>query len=123
MGREKGSILCEVDVEEIDVQACLDDACSYCDRVNDVVRGVSASTPRVSDQCVSCTGGDAPVYPVGDIERAVGTKGGEVVRGYRLGLACPLQHEELREDRDRLEEDGKGPQNLGEVEVVVEHEG
>lgn len=35
-------VLCEVYVEEIDVQPSLDDACGHGDGVNDVVREVSA---------------------------------------------------------------------------------
>lgn len=45
------------------------------------------------------------------------------MRGYCLGFACPLEHEELWQDRDRLEENGERPQDLGEVEVVIENEG
>lgn len=40
-----------------------------------------------------------------------------------LRLARPLQHEELRENSNRLEEDGERPQNLREAELVVEDEG
>jgi hypothetical protein len=34
------------------------------------------------------------------------------VRSDCLCLACPLQHEQLRQDRDRLKPDGEGPENL-----------
>jgi len=40
-----------------------------------------------------------------------------------LSLACALKHEELGEDSNGLKPDGKGPQDLGEGESVVENEG
>ena len=36
-------------------------------------------------------------------------------------LSGPLEHEELWEDSDRLEEDREGPQDLSESEAVVEY--
>lgn len=44
------------------------------------------------------------------------------MRSDRLGLAHPLEHEQLREDRYGLEEDGERPQELGDDEGVVEEE-
>ena len=65
---------------------------------------------------------DIPVDPIRNIQRPVGAEGGKVVRRDRLGLAHPLEHEQLREDRDGLEEDGERPQELGDDEGVVEEE-
>lgn len=45
------------------------------------------------------------------------------MRRDRLRLACPLEHKQLREDGDRLEIYGKGPHDLGQGELVIEHEG
>ena len=44
------------------------------------------------------------------------------MRRDRLRLAGTLEHEQLREDGDRLDEDGEGPHDFGEAEVVVEDE-
>ena len=65
---------------------------------------------------------DAPIDPIGDVERAVRAERGEVVRGDRLGLAGALEHEELGEDRDGLEEDRERPEDLGDREAVVEEQ-
>ena len=62
------------------------------------------------------------VYPVGDVQSSVCAKGKEVMGSDCLCLSSPLQHEELGQDGDGLEEDGEGPEDLGEVEVVVEDE-
>ena len=40
--------------------------------------------------------------------------------GFRL--SCPLEQEQLWEDGNRLEEDGEGPQNFRDPELVVEEE-
>ena len=43
--------------------------------------------------------------------------GGDVLR-----LARPLQHEQLRQDGDRLEEDGEGPQDFDGSKTIIEYE-
>jgi hypothetical protein len=58
--------------------------------------------------------GGVAVDPVGDVEEAVDAKGEEVVGGDGLGLASALEHEELGEDGDGFEPDGKGPEDLVE---------
>lgn len=45
------------------------------------------------------------------------------MRGDSLGLACPLEHEQLRKNSDTLEPDGKGPGELKGRVGVVEDEG
>jgi hypothetical protein len=45
------------------------------------------------------------------------------MRRDRLRLACALEHEQLRENSDRLEIYGKGPHDLRQVKVVIEYEG
>lgn len=45
------------------------------------------------------------------------------MRGDRLGLSGPGQHEQLGEDGHALEPDGEGPQDLGGDELVVEDQG
>lgn len=42
--------------------------------------------------------------------------------GDSLGLARSLEHEQLGQDGDGFEEDGEGPEDLGDVEFVVEDE-
>lgn len=56
--------------------------------------------------------GKVAVDPVGNVEGAVAAEGKEVVGGDGLGLAGALEHEELGQDGDGLEPDGKGPENL-----------
>lgn len=51
----------------------------------------------------------SPVYPIWNVERAVGSKSREVVRRDRFGLAGPLEQEQLRKDGDGFQEDGEGP--------------
>ena len=65
---------------------------------------------------------NAPVNPVRDIQRPIGTEGSQIVRSDVLRLACALQHEQLRKDSHCLEPDRKRPQHFGEGELVVEDE-
>lgn len=44
------------------------------------------------------------------------------MRRDRFCFASALEDEELREDGDRLEEDGEGPEDLCQVEGVVEED-
>jgi len=39
----------------------------------------------------------------------------------RLGLACTLEHEELRENGNALEVDAEAPEDLEQREAVVEY--
>lgn len=64
-----------------------------------------------------------PPDPVGDIERPVQSQRKEVVRGNRLGLAGALEHEQLREDGDRLEPDAEGPEDLRQGVLVGPDQG
>lgn len=45
------------------------------------------------------------------------------MRRNRLRLACPLEHKQLRENSDRLQIYGEGPQYLRQGEAVIEYEG
>lgn len=56
--------------------------------------------------------GKVAVDPVWNIECSVKTQREEVMRGDGICLAGALQHEQLRENSNRLEPDGKRPQNL-----------
>ncbi len=40
-----------------------------------------------------------------------------------LRLACPLEHKQLRENSDRLEENGERPKDFCEGKLIVEDEG
>ncbi len=84
-----------VDVEEIAVQNGLDQAGDNGNPVGLVV-GL----------------GKVAVDPVGNVEGAVAAEGKEIVGGDGLGLAGALQHEELGQDGNGLEPDGKGPEHL-----------
>ena len=93
----------EVDVEEIEVEASLDNARNNGNGVNLMVAEVSPN-------------------PVGNIQSAVKTHGSKVMCGDCLCFACSLEHEELREDGHSLEEDGERPKDFCELEFIVEDE-
>lgn len=95
-----------VDVEEVAVQNGLDQAGDNGNPVGLVV-GL----------------GKVAVDPVGDVEGAVATKGKEVVGGDGLGLTGALQHEELGQNSNGLEPDGKGPEHLHDGVADGEDEG
>ena len=63
------------------------------------------------------------VHPVEEVQAAVEAEREQVVGGDGLRLARLADHEELREDGDRLEVDGEGPEDLEGAEVVVDEEG
>jgi hypothetical protein len=65
---------------------------------------------------------DRPVYPIRDVKPAVCAEGSEIVRRDGFCFARALEDEELREDSDRLEEDGEGPDDLYDGVGVVEEE-
>lgn len=52
---------------------------------------------------------DVAVDPVGNVKRAVDSESEQVVGSDGLGLACALQHEQLRENGHRFQPNGKGP--------------
>jgi hypothetical protein len=99
-------ILCVVDVEEVRVEHCLDDAGSHGDRI-----------PELWDLV------EVPIQPIGDVQRPVCAEREEVVRGNGFGLPRPLQHEELGQDRDALQPDGKGPEYFRRAVLVGEENG
>lgn len=128
----------KVDVEEVDVETGLDEAGDdgdWIDRVlGEVPEGRSgrsidsrSARPRYKPDSLSDTSSasrtpDAPEDPVRDVEPAVDAERREVVRRDRLCLARPLQHKQLGEDRDRLEVDREGPENLGHRILVGDEE-
>ena len=65
----------------------------------------------------------AHTYPVEDVKRPVRPQKENVVPVEVLHFAEPLQHDELRHDRNRLEENRKGPQNFNQFEVVAAQQG
>lgn len=94
-----------VDPEEVRVQNRLDDASDDGDPVGLVLRL-----------------GQVAVDPIGDVEPAVDAQGEQVVRGDGLGLACALQHKQLRQDGHRLQPDRERPQDLGQCVAVGDDE-
>ena len=56
--------------------------------------------------------GGSTVHPVEQVECAVGPEQEHIVSCEVLHLLKPLQHNQLRHNRDGFEVDGKGPQNL-----------
>jgi hypothetical protein len=86
-------------VEEVRVQRGLDEARHDGDGIDRVL-------------------GKVPIDPVGDVQRPVRAQRKEVVGRDGLCLARPLQHEELREDRDGFEVDAEGPEDFNELAVA-----
>jgi len=66
--------------------------------------------------------GVVAVHPVEEVQAAVQAQGEQVVGGDGLRLAGLADHEQLREDGDRLEVDGESPEDLEGAEVVVDQE-
>jgi len=62
------------------------------------------------------------VHPVEEVQASVQAQGEQVVGGDGLRLAGLADHEQLREDGDRLEVDGESPEDLEGAEVVVDQE-
>ena len=85
--------LCDVKVEEVAVEDGLHDAGHHGDLIEEALGVV---TP----------------HPVGDVEGSVEAEEEQVVGGDGLRLAGLGDHEELRHDGHRLQEDGEGPQDL-----------
>lgn len=95
---------CDVKVEKVHVQDGLDAAGDDGDLVDKVL---------VSE---------APV-PVNNVQSSVSSLEKQVVAGDGLGLASLGDHLQLRHDGHRFEVDRKSPQELGDVEIVVDEEG
>jgi len=78
--------LCKVNIEEIHVKHRLHDTRDDRDRI-----------PRILSEI--------PVYPIDDVQTPVDTESGHVMCCDSFCFACSLDHEELRKDSDRFEED------------------
>jgi hypothetical protein len=50
-----------------------------------------------------------PIDPVEQVHGSIATQNKQVVGRDGLGLACPLKHEQLRQDSQGLQKDGEGP--------------
>lgn len=85
----------DIKIEEVTVEDCLDYARHDGDHVKEALE---IETPN----------------PVEEIKGPVHAQAEQVVGGDGLGLASLADHEELREDRHRLQVDGEGPQDLME---------
>ena len=79
--------------EKVGVKDCLDDAGDPGDRID-------ISLEKVS------------VQPIRDVERSIKTQREQIMRGDGFGFSGPLEHEQLRKDRNRLQPDRKRPQDL-----------
>lgn len=89
----RGPLRWSLTVEEIGVKTGLDDSRDDGDGIDRVLCKV-------------------PVDPVRDVQATVEAERKEVVGRNRLGFTCPLQHEELGQDSDRLEVDGERPEDF-----------
>lgn len=92
---------CEVYIEKVDVQPCLEEARCYSYRVHDTF-------------CI------IPVYPIGNVQSPIHAQRGQVVSRDCFRLSGALQQEKLRKNRHCLQEDGETPQNLCWCKLVVE---
>ena len=63
------------------------------------------------------------VDPVRNVERAVGAQQEDVVAREVVHRAVALQHDELRDDCERLEVDGESPKDLERRETLIEEAG
>lgn len=90
-----GDLLGIVDVEEVGVQNCLDDACN---NGNWVVEAWHIK--------------EVAVDPVGNVQRPVCAEREQIVGCDCLCLAGSLQHKELWEDGDRFKPNGECPEDL-----------
>jgi len=95
--------LCDVEIEEVAVEDCLDAAGNDGD---DVVERFSV----------------VPVDPVEDVETSVGAESEEIVASDGLCLAGLAHHEQLGKDCNGLKVDGEGPEDLHSGELVVQHQ-
>ncbi|GMF15745.1 unnamed protein product [Phytophthora fragariaefolia] len=66
--------------------------------------------------------GGCAVDPIEHVAAAVGSEQHDVVAGEVLHLSVALQQDELRDDGDGLEVDGEGPEDLHDLELLVEDE-
>ena len=73
--------------------------------------------------CLVVGFGGVSVDPVGDVEETVDAQGKQVVGRDGFGLAGSLQHEELRENGDGLQPDGKRPEDLTDSILLREKDG
>lgn len=80
---------------------------------------------KIISNCVSEPEGrsaDTPIYPIRDVKRSVYPQCCQVMCCNSLRLSSALKHKQLGQDRDGLQENGEGPEDLREVELVVEDE-
>jgi len=66
---------------------------------------------------------EPPVDPIGDVQGPIDAQRKEVMRRNCLGLARPLQHEELRQDGHTLQPDRERPQDLWDGPLIREQDG
>lgn len=113
------------DVTKVGVQTGLDQPSHHGDGIVCALGKVSECKDSSVFLCTSSLHGYRylPIDPVGNVQPPVQRQRRQVMRGDRLGLSGPGQHEQLRENGHALEPDGKGPQDLGGDELVVEDQG
>lgn len=95
---------CYVEIKEITVQDCLNDACHDGDHVEEAFEV------------------EAP-DPIHEIQGAIEAEEEQVVSGDGLGFSGLADHEQLWEDGHGLQVDGERPHDLQRREVMVDEEG
>jgi len=68
-------------------------------------------------------GRNLPVDPVGNVKSPVESQRSQIVGRHSLGLSRSRQHEQLGQNRNALQPNGKGPQDLRGHKLVVEDQG
>ena len=86
----RGRLLVVIDVEKVRIKQGLDDSCQDGNRLE---RTLKRSLGEVSE------------HPIGNVEGPVETQSKQVVRGDRIRLSGPLEHEQLRQNGNRLQPD------------------
>lgn len=92
--------LCDVEVEKVTVENCLNASCHHSYQVEKALKVVT-------------------VDPVENVQSAVGAKGKQVVRGDGLCFTCFADHEQLGQNGNWFQVDGKCPQNLDADKMIL----
>lgn len=92
-----GHLLVVVDIEKVRVEQSLNDTSNDGNRLEGSLEGSL---------------GEVSVDPVGNIERSVHAQGKEIVGGDRVRFSRTLQHEQLRQNCDRLQPNRESPKDL-----------
>ena len=92
------NLLVIVDIKEIRIQRCLNDPRHDRHRLKEAFREIT-------------------IEPVGNVKCPIQSQGKEIVSSDRISFPCPLEHEQLGQNRYRFEPYGERPEDLPAEEV------